>query len=84
MNSRLRFKPPKHKLAHRSGKPMNELKNVAESTLTAILGRMSAYTGKEVRWDQALNSKDETMPAKLEWASLPVPPVPVPGRTPLV
>ena len=31
----------------RSGKPINELKNVAESTLTAIMGRMSAYTGKE-------------------------------------
>jgi predicted dehydrogenase len=68
----------------RSGKPINELKNVAESTLTAILGRMSAYTGKEVKWELALNSKEETIPAKLEWASLPVPPVPVPGKTPLV
>src|SRR4051794_13337600 len=32
----------------RSGKPNNELKNVAESTLTAIMGRMSAYTGQAV------------------------------------
>jgi predicted dehydrogenase len=68
----------------RSGKPINELKNVAESTLTAIMGRMSAYTGKEVKWEQALNSKEETMPARLEWASLPVAPVAVPGKTPLV
>ena len=29
----------------RDGKPLNELKQVAESTLTAIMGRMSAYTG---------------------------------------
>src|SRR5262249_12978750 len=29
----------------RAGKPSNELKNVAESTQTAILGRMAAYTG---------------------------------------
>src|SRR5262249_47485538 len=37
----------------RSGKPLNELKNVAESSLTAIMGRMSAYTGKRVSWEQA-------------------------------
>ncbi|MGC8642918.1 MAG: Gfo/Idh/MocA family protein, partial [Isosphaeraceae bacterium] len=29
-----------------TGKPINELKQVAESTLVAIMGRMSAYTGK--------------------------------------
>lgn len=69
----------------RAGKPINELKNVAESTLTAILGRMSAYTGKEVSWDQALNSKEELMPAKLEWdMTLPVPPAALMGKTPLV
>src|SRR5262249_2797659 len=30
----------------REGKPLNELKTVAESTLTAIMSRMSAYTGE--------------------------------------
>ena len=49
----------------RSGKPINELKNVAESTLTAIMGRMSAYTGKAVEWDVALNSKLDTFPQNL-------------------
>lgn len=69
----------------RSGKPYNELKTVAESTLTAILGRMAAYTGKEVAWEQALNSKEDLMPPKLDWAvSLPVAPVAVPGKTELV
>jgi predicted dehydrogenase len=69
----------------RSGKPINELKQVAESTLTAILGRMSSYTGKEVTWDQALNSKEDTMPPKLSWdMELPTPPVPLMGKTPLV
>ena len=34
-----------------------ELKTVAESTLTAIMGRMSAYTGQAITWDQALNSQ---------------------------
>ena len=35
---------------------------MAESTLTAIMGRMSAYTGKAVTWEQALNSKLDTFP----------------------
>jgi myo-inositol 2-dehydrogenase/D-chiro-inositol 1-dehydrogenase len=71
----------------RNDKPINELKNVAESTLTAIMGRMATYTGKEVTWDFALNqSKENLMPAeKLEWnMSLPEWKVAVPGQTPLV
>ncbi len=69
----------------RTDKPLNELKQVAESTLTAILGRMSAYTGKEVSWEQALNSKEDTMPKDLTWEmSLPMPPVAVPGKTALI
>jgi len=68
----------------RAGKPLNETKQVAESVLTAIMGRMSAYTGQEVSWDQALNSKEDLMPAKLEFGPLPVAPVAVPGKTPLI
>jgi hypothetical protein len=69
----------------RSGKPLNELKSVAECTLTAIMGRMSAYTGKRVTWEQALNSKDELVPQNLTWKTpVPVPPVATPGKTPLV
>jgi predicted dehydrogenase len=69
----------------RSGNPINELKNVAESTLTAIMGRMSAYTGKKVTWDFALNSKLDTMPKDLSRdMKLEEPPVPVPGKTPLI
>jgi predicted dehydrogenase len=69
----------------RSGKPLNELKNVAESTLTAIMGRMAAYTGKPVRWEQALNSKEDTMPTQLTLKmDHPVGPVPVQGRTKLI
>jgi predicted dehydrogenase len=68
----------------RTGKPLNELKTVAESTLTAIMGRMSAYTGKAVTWDQALNSKEELVPASMTFGPIPTPPVAVPGQTPLV
>src|SRR5262249_25928615 len=51
----------------RDGKPLNELKNVAESTLTAIMGRMAAYTGARLTWEQALNSKEDTFPQNLTW-----------------
>jgi myo-inositol 2-dehydrogenase/D-chiro-inositol 1-dehydrogenase len=65
----------------RGGKPINELKNVAESTLSAILGRMSTYTGNAIAWDQALNSRENLMPAVLDWnMDLPPAPVAVPGR----
>jgi len=68
-------------------KPINEARSVAEATLTAIMGRMSAYTGQEVTWEQALNSKEDWKPASLKSltfsGSLEVPPVPMPGVTPL-
>ena len=67
----------------RAGQPINELKNVAESTLTAIMGRMSTYTGKQVTWEKALNSKERLMPEKLEWGPMSVPPVAIPGQTEL-
>jgi predicted dehydrogenase len=68
----------------RAGKPYNELKTVAESTMTAIMGRMSAYTGKVVTWEQALNSKEELMPRGLTLGPLPTPAVAVPGQTQLI
>jgi predicted dehydrogenase len=69
----------------RTAKPLNELQQVAHSTLTAIMGRMSAYTGKKITWDMALNSKEELMPSKLDWAmKLDMPAVAVPGTTKFV
>ncbi len=68
----------------RSGTPLNEARNVAEATLTAIMGRMSAYTGKPVTWDFAMNSTLDLTPPAYEFGALAVPEVPVPGVTPLV
>lgn len=42
--------------AIRTGKIINEAKTTAESTLVAIMGRISAYTGKEVTWEEVMNS----------------------------
>jgi myo-inositol 2-dehydrogenase/D-chiro-inositol 1-dehydrogenase len=66
--------------AIRSGKTVNELKTVAESTLTAIMGRMSAYSGQEVTWDAALNSQLDTFPKVFDFnEKYPAPAVPMPG-----
>ena len=48
------------------------------------MGRMSAYTGKTVTWEQALESKESLVPEKLSWGPIAVPAVPIPGKTPLV
>ncbi len=69
----------------RKGEPINECRRLAETTLTAIIGRMSAYTGKPVEFDWALNeSKLKLGPDDLKLGSLPVDPVAMPGKTPLI
>jgi len=69
----------------RTGKPINEGRRVAESTLTAIMGRMSAYTGRALKWDWVMNaSKLDLSPPSYEFGDLPVRPVAVPGKTKLI
>ena len=38
----------------RNGKPMNDGEWMANSTMIAILGRMVAYTGQTITWEQSL------------------------------
>lgn len=69
----------------RKNQPINDGKRLATSTLLAILGRMAAYTGQQVTWDEALNSKEKLYPDNLDWnGSLPVPPRAEPGITKLI
>ncbi|MHC4123796.1 MAG: Gfo/Idh/MocA family oxidoreductase [Planctomycetota bacterium] len=69
----------------RKGRPINEGRQIAESTMTAIIGRMSTYTGRELSWKWAMNaSKLDLSPPKYEFGDLPVRPVAIPGKTPLV
>ncbi|MBN1126747.1 MAG: Gfo/Idh/MocA family oxidoreductase [Sedimentisphaerales bacterium] len=42
----------------REGKPLNEAKNVGEATMTAIMGRISAYTGQLVRWSDVMANQN--------------------------
>jgi myo-inositol 2-dehydrogenase / D-chiro-inositol 1-dehydrogenase len=63
----------------RAGKPLNEMRQVAESTLTAVMARMSAYSGQTVTWDEALAAQESLMPQALEWGPMATPPVAMPG-----
>ncbi len=42
--------------AIRTGQTFNELENTAISTMVAIMGRISAYTGKETTYEEMMNS----------------------------
>jgi len=69
----------------RDGKPINECRRIAESTMTLILGRMSAYTSRAIKWDWAMKaSKLDLSREKYEMGDLPVDPVAVPGKTQLI
>jgi len=66
----------------RAGKPINDGTRMANTTLMAIMGRMAAYTGQEITWDQALNSQQELVPDKLDWnTTIDKPPLSKPGLT---
>ncbi|WP_128548685.1 Gfo/Idh/MocA family protein [Larkinella soli] len=66
-----------------------DAENGAKSTLTAIMGRMATYSGKVVKWEEALNSQIDLFPTKLAWDAQPkiLPqadgfyPIAVPGKT---
>jgi predicted dehydrogenase len=66
----------------RAGKPINNGEYMAWSTLLAIMGRMAAYTGQEITWKQALESKEELRPSEYSWTGKPPPTeIAIPGRT---
>ena len=57
--------------AIRANHSYNEVDNGAASTLTAIMGRMATYSGKEVDWDAALNSQVDLSPQNYAWDADP-------------
>jgi myo-inositol 2-dehydrogenase/D-chiro-inositol 1-dehydrogenase len=66
--------------AIRTKKTFNELENTAISVMTAIMGRVSAYTGKETTWDEMMNSDMKLGPKVFAFGPVDVPKaVPVAG-----
>jgi predicted dehydrogenase len=57
--------------AIRTGKPVNTVKETATSTLIAIMGRDSAYTGKAITWDDLMKSAQRLGPTEYALGPLP-------------
>ncbi len=67
--------------AIRNGGYINEAENTAISTMVAIMGRISAYTGKETSWDEMMNSDITLGPKVFEFGPVDIPKeVPIPGE----
>jgi predicted dehydrogenase len=74
--------------AIRAGNRYNEGYYGATSSMTAVLGRLATYSGKIVKWDDAVASEITEFPDQLAWkAPAPVQkndngdyPIPVPGE----
>jgi predicted dehydrogenase len=65
----------------RDGKPINNGEYMSKSSMWAIAGRMSAYTGKTLKWEDCMNSKLDLSPPSYEWGPLEMRPVAIPGET---
>lgn len=69
----------------RNGDGHNEAEQVARSTLSAIAGRMAAYTGRSMKWDWAMQrSALDLTPASYKFGDLAVDPVAIPGTTKII
>jgi predicted dehydrogenase len=69
----------------RAGKPIVELRQMADSSLVGVLGRLAVYTGQQVTWKfVAEESQIDLFPKDLTWtSSLPSRGFAVPGKTKL-
>jgi predicted dehydrogenase len=66
--------------AIRNNEPINEAEATAKSTLAGIMGRISAYTGGEVTWEEMLGSDLVLGPPELKLGKVDMKfEVPVPG-----
>lgn len=80
--------------AIRSGEPINNGDYMVRSTMIAVMGQISCYTGKEITWEQINNSdfyyppKPEDCKDDMEPPVKPAPdgsyPVYIPGKTKLI
>jgi hypothetical protein len=63
------------------GPHINHAMAVAESTMTCIMARESAYSGQRITWDMIMNSKQDLQPKAFDYdLKMEVPPLPVPGE----
>lgn len=79
-------KPSMYRVEHedlfksiRDGNPINNGDYMTNSTLLAIMGRMSTYTGQDMRWDDFIANTERLGPTKYEWGDAPMETVAIPG-----
>lgn len=66
--------------AIRKGVLINDCERMARSTLVGLMGRMAAYTGEEITWEQMLKSQERLVPEHLDWnGKLAIAPQAIPG-----
>lgn len=53
----------------RNGGVIADAENGAKSTMSAIIGRMATYSGKVIKWDEAMQSNLDLAPDDLTWDS---------------
>ncbi|MDZ4801172.1 MAG: Gfo/Idh/MocA family oxidoreductase [Bryobacteraceae bacterium] len=69
------------KSIRQEGPYINHAMPVAESTLTCIMARESAYSGLAITWDQIMASKQDLQPKAFGYnEKMEIPPLPVPGE----
>jgi predicted dehydrogenase len=67
--------------AIRKNQPVREAEKMAKSTLVGLMGRMAAYTGNAVTWEEIQKSNEDLFPKDLQWdGKLSVPPMPRQGK----
>lgn len=81
-------KPSMYRVEHeelfrsiRDGKPIDNSDYMINSTMIGIMGRVAAYTGKTLSWEDAMSSSERLGPAEYAWTDVPEPSVAVPGVT---
>lgn len=81
-------KPSMYRVEHeelfksiRDGAPINNGDYMCNSTMIGIMGRMAAYSGKTLTWDECFNSDEKLGPASYAWGDAPHYSVPIPGQS---
>ncbi len=81
-------KPSMYRVEHeelfrsiRDGNPIHNGDYMINSTQISIMGRMAAYSGQTLTWDQVSGSEQKLGPAAYAWTDIQTQPVAIPGVT---
>ena len=65
----------------RENRPVNDGRFMSHTSLLAIMGRMAAYTGDVVTWEQAMNSQEDLNTQPWAFGDRATPKLAIPGTT---